>query len=389
MTSGTRTTHRDAFLPASISLGRIAGIPVGLHFTWFVIAALITLSLAGRFQIAHPAWSMSIVWGVAILTAVLFFVSLVAHELSHALVARARGIPVKSITLFALGGIANISKEANSARTEFLIAIVGPITSFVIGFGALLLAQSMGWTAEEDAATIAGSVLGWLGSINLLLALFNLIPGYPLDGGRVLRSILWAIYGDGDRATRHAARVGQLVAGAFIAVGVVQAFTGAGIGGVWLAFIGWFLLTAAQAAHAQVSVMQLLRDVRVADIMASDCATVDERTSVRAIVDDLMLRTGQRCVMVQSDGHVLGLLTPGEVRGIERNRWMEMTARDVMRPLDRLRTVTPDTAVSDALSTMARDDVNQLPVVDHGRLQGIVSRGQIMRLLQARSELGG
>jgi Zn-dependent protease len=383
-----RTTPRDGLLPASASLGRIAGIPIGLHFSWFIIAALITFSLAGRFQITKPEWSASLVWGVSILTAVLFFVTLVAHELSHALVARARGIPVKSITLFALGGIANISKDANTAKTEFLIAIVGPITSFVIGFGAIGIAQSMGWTPENGTTTVAGSVLGWLGSINVLLAVFNLIPGYPLDGGRVLRSILWATYKDGERATRHAARVGQGVAGLFIAVGVFQAFTGAGLGGLWLAFIGWFLLVAAQAAYAQVSITQLLRDVRVADIMANDCARVDEGASLRSIVDDLMLRTGQRCVMVQSDGRVLGLLTPGEVRGVDRSQWVELTARDVMRPLDRLRTVTPETAVSDALTTMARDDVNQLPVVHHGRLEGIVSRGQILRLLQARSELG-
>lgn len=148
------------------------------------------------------------------------------------------------------------------------------------------------------------------------------------------------------------------------------------------------MLVSAHAAHAQVSITQLLRDVRVADIMANGCATVDERASLRSIVDDLMLRTGQRCVMVQSDGRVLGLLTPGEISGIDRSRWIELTARDVMRPLDRLQTVTPDTAVSDALTTMAHDDVNQLPVVDHGRLEGIVSRGQIIRLLQARAELG-
>jgi Zn-dependent protease/predicted transcriptional regulator len=314
-------------------------------------------------------------------------VTLVAHELSHALVARARGIPVRSITLFALGGIANISKDANSAKTEFLIAIVGPITSFVIGFVAIATAQWIGWT-PDGGTTVAGSVLGWLGSINVLLAIFNLIPGYPLDGGRVLRAMLWAAYKDGDRATRQAARIGQLVAGLFIAFGIFQAFTGAGFGGLWLAFVGWFLLVAAQAAYAQVSVTQLLRDVRVADIMANDCVAVDERTNLRSIVDDLMLRTGQRCVMVQRDGRVLGLLTPGEVRSVDRSQWMELAARDVMRPLDRLRTVTPDTAVSDALTTMARDDVNQLPVMDDGRLEGIVSRGQFIRLLQARSELG-
>jgi Zn-dependent protease/CBS domain-containing protein len=381
---------RETILPASIRLGRVAGIPLGLHYSWFIIAALITLSLEARFRETHPESGAALVFGFSLLTAVLFFITLLAHELSHALVARARGIPVRSITLFALGGIANIVKDANTAATEFLVAVVGPLMSFAIGVGCVTLADSQGWSwrGAEPGVGWTASVLGWLGSINIMLATFNLIPGYPLDGGRVLKSILWGIYRDGDRATRHAAVVGQIVAGLFIASGLVQFFLGAGFGGLWLAFIGWFLLLAAQSTHAQATVAQTLRDVRVADIMTDDCVMVDASTSVRTLVDDLLLRTGRRCAMVYHDYRVLGLVTPNEIRSVDRDRWHHLTVSDVMRPMGTLKTVSPGTSANEAFTTMAREDVNQLPVVDHGRLEGVVTRGQILQLLRSRSELG-
>jgi Zn-dependent protease/predicted transcriptional regulator len=378
---------RAELMPASVRLGRVGGIPIGLHYTWFIIAALITFSLAGRFRETHPPWDTVTVWSVAVLTAVLFFATLLAHELSHAVVARARGLPVRSITLFALGGLANIEKDATSAKTEFLVAIVGPIVSFAIGFTCIGLAQSMGWSIGNGAAGITGSVLGWLGSINVVLAIFNLIPGYPLDGGRILRALLWGIYKDADRATRTAARIGQGVAGVFIALGLLQFFLGAGFGGLWLAFIGWFLLMAAQASYAEVSIAEALRNVRVGDVMANDCVTVDPQVTVQGLVDDVLLRTGRRCVMVKRDGRVLGLVTPNEVRAVDRARWSEVTAGDVMRPLSDLRTVDPETPVSEALKVMAREDVNQLPVVSDDHLEGMVSRAHILQLLQSRAEL--
>jgi Zn-dependent protease len=377
---------RDILAP-SVRLGRVVGIPIGLHYSWFIIAALITSSLSGQFRLEHPEWATALVWATSAITAALFFVTLLAHELSHAVVAMARGLPVRSITLFALGGIAQIEKEANSAKTEFLVAIAGPICSFAIGFGCIAVAQALGWSPRNDTSGLLGGVLGWLGSINVLLAAFNLIPGYPLDGGRVLRAILWALYGNMARATRHAARAGQFVGGLFIMTGLLQAFAGAGFGGLWLAFIGWFLLMAARANYAQAAMAETLRDVRVADIMVNDCETVDAGTHVQALVEEHFLRTGRRCVMVARDGQVIGLVTPHEVRSVDRGRWMAMTAGDVMRPLEGLRTVTPETPATDAFITMARDDVNQLPVVVGGRLEGIVSRSQILQLLQSRSEL--
>lgn len=380
---------RETTLPASIRLGRVAGIPIGLHYSWFILAALIAFSLAGRFRLTQPDWDASLVWGVAAITAILFFVSLLAHELAHAVVARARGVPVRSITLFALGGVAHIVKDANSATTEFLIAVVGPIVSFAIGFGCLAAARALGWSIDGGPAPgPAGAALGWLGWINVVLATFNLLPGYPLDGGRVLRAVLWGIYKDAERATRHAAIAGQVVATLLIAAGLFQFVIGAGFGALWLALIGWFLLMASQATYAQASVARTLRGVRVADIMASDCATVDGSVTVRSLVDDLLLRTGRRCVMVSHDGHVLGLITPNEVRTVDRSRWVSLTATDIMRPLNRLRTIAPDATANDAFTAMASDDVNQLPVVRDGHLEGIVSRAQILRLLQSRAELG-
>ena len=382
-----RNSARSGLMPATLPLGHIRGIPLGLHFSWFIIAGLITLSLASRFRDTHPEWSLAVIWSVSVLTAVLFFATLLAHELSHAVVARRRGLPVRSITLFALGGIANIEKDATTARTEFLVAIVGPLVSFAIGFSCIAMARALGWSMDEAGAGIAGSVLGWLGSINVLLAVFNLIPGYPLDGGRILRALLWGVYHDVDRATRNAARVGQIVAGVFIAWGLLQFFGGAGFGGLWLAFIGWFLLMAAQATSAQVSMSEALRDLRVADVMADDCPTVDAQTNLQGIVDDVLLRTGRRCVVVKRDGRVLGLVTAQEVRTADRTQWSHITAADVMRPLERMKTVEPTTPLSDALKVMAGEDINQLPVVVDGRLEGIVTRGHILQLLQARTEL--
>lgn len=380
---------RSGLMPASLRLGHVGGIPIGLHYSWFLIAALITFSLAGRFQQTHPGWDTPTVWSVAALTAALFFVTLLAHEFSHALVARARGLPVRSITLFALGGIAHIERDATTAKTEFLVAIVGPLVSFAIGFACIGIARQMGWSLDDGAAGVTGSVLGWLGSINVVLAIFNLVPGYPLDGGRVLRALLWAIYKNVARATRTAARFGQAVAGIFIAWGLLQFFLGAGIGGLWLAFVGWFLMVAARSSYAEVSIGEALKDIRVGDVMANDCVTVDPHVTVQGLVDDVLLRTGRRCVMVKTDGRVVGLVTANEIRAVDRGRWRDVAVAEVMRPLERLRTVDPDTSVSDALRTMTSDDVNQLPVVSGGRLEGIVSRAQILQLMQARAQFQG
>jgi len=372
---------------AQIKLGRIFGVEIGLHYSWFIIALLITFSLAGHFREHNPEWGQSLSWALAVITALLFFASIVIHELSHAVVAKSRGLPVRSITLFALGGVAQIEKEATDAKTEFWMGIVGPITSFLIGVICLALALATGWKTSEFPSTPLPAMLMWLGYINVVLAVFNMIPGFPLDGGRVLRAIVWWINGDANRATKIAARVGQLVAFGFIVLGIWRFFGGAGIGGLWISFIGWFLLSASRESQAQVAITEGLHGVRVADVMSRDYPTVDGHSNLQTFVEEHLVRTGRRCFVVTVNGRNEGIITPNEVSEVERNRWPYTTVDEVMRPLDQARTIGLDAPVTEALEVMAREDLNQLPVVGDGGLAGFVSRAHVLQLLQTRAEL--
>lgn len=372
---------------SQLKLGRVFGVELGLHFSWILIALLITFSLAAHFSRVNPEWGSATVWAAAIVTGLLFFAGLFAHELSHAMVAKSRGIPIRGITLFALGGVAQIEKEASDPKTEFAMGIIGPITSAVIGVVCLGIARALGWVPRSTPVTAGTAILVWLGYINLLLAAFNMIPGFPLDGGRVLRAIVWAITKNGDRATRIAARVGQVVAALFIAYGIIEFFAGAGFNGLWLAFIGWFLMQAASASYLQVQALAGLRDLRVADVMSRDCTRIPGDLDLQTFVDSYLLRTGQRCFVVVDNGYMAGLLTPHEIRRVDRARWSQTPVREIMRPIKGIHAVSPETPLADALELMAREDVNQLPVVENGRLEGVLSRGHVLQVLQTRSEL--
>jgi Zn-dependent protease/CBS domain-containing protein len=371
---------------ASISLGRWFGVPVGLHYSWFVIAWLITLSLAGQFGALDANWPAPFVWALAFVTAVLFFVSIVLHELAHASVARASGMRVHGITLFALGGLAHIEKEATSPGKEFWMALAGPAASFGIGLGCRAIAGAI--TPPGPAASAPAAVLDWLAYINVVLALFNLVPAFPLDGGRVLRSAIWAVVRDADRATRAAARVGQAIAFVFIAGGLFMVLTRGDFGGLWLAFIGWFLLEGAQGYYQQTELSTLLRGVRVADVMAQDCVAVEADMSVRQFVDLHLLRHAPRCYAVSRNADTIGLITPDDVKAVDRSRWDVTTLSEAMRPLRSLHPVKPDAAAGEALQTMTRENIPQLPVMADGRLQGVVTLSYLVRLLHTKRELG-
>jgi len=372
---------------AQIKLGRIFGVEIGLHYSWFIIALLITFSLANQFQLNNPRWSDSLRWGLAIVTAVLFFVSIVLHELSHALVAKARGLPVRSITLFALGGVAQIEKEAADAKTEFWMGIVGPITSFVIGLLCLGIALAFGWNPPAFPQQPLPAMMMWLGVINIGLAIFNMIPGFPLDGGRVLRGLLWWITGNARRATTIAARVGQIIAFGMIIYGVMQFFGGAGINGLWLAFIGWFLLSASRESYAQMVITEGLRGLRVADVMSGEYTAVDAHLNLQTFAEEHLMRSGRRFFVVTINDRPEGIITPHEINEVPRARWPYTTVGDAMRPLDRTRTVGPNTPVTEALEVMASQDLNQLPVVSGENLAGLISRSHILQLIQTRAEL--
>ena len=374
-------------MKAQIRLGRIFGVEIGLHYSWFIIALLITFSLADQFRLNNPHWSDSLRWGLALVTAVMFFVSIVVHELSHALVAKARGLPVRAITLFALGGVAQIEKEAADAKTEFWMGIVGPITSFVIGLLCLGITLALGWTPPQFPQQPLPAMLMWLGVINIGLAIFNMIPGFPLDGGRVLRGLLWWITGNARRATTIAARVGQVIAFAMIIYGVMQFFGGAGINGLWLAFIGWFLLSASRESYAQMMVTEGLRGLRVADVMTTEYTTIDAYLNLQTLAEEYLMRSGRRFFVVTINGRPEGIITPNEIGEVPRTRWPYTTVADVMRPLDRTHTVGPNTPVTEALEVMASQDLNQLPVIADGALAGLISRSHILQLIQTRAEL--
>jgi Zn-dependent protease/CBS domain-containing protein len=372
-----------------IKLGRVFGIEIGIHYSWFIIAWLITFSLAARFRSVDRDWSPGVVWGAALITAVLFFVSLLAHELAHSLVARAHKLPVRRITLFALGGVSVIEKEAADAKTEFLIAIVGPLTSVVLG--ATLIWSTKALAGNPDAVQLTPSIaiLYWLGTINLGLGLFNMLPGFPLDGGRVLRAFAWWITGSMDRATLIAARTGQGMAVIFIALGIYQFFRGAGLNGLWIAFIGWFLLQAAGANYQEVEVKHALAGVRAGDLMSRDCAQVPGPTSVQDFVDEFLLRTGRRCFFVTVRDGIAGLITPHEVRVLDRSLWPVTPVQQIMKPLDKVRAISPETAAIEALELMAREDLNQLAVISNHRVEGMLSRSNILGALRSRWELKG
>jgi Zn-dependent protease/predicted transcriptional regulator len=374
-------------MKAQIKLGKMLGIEIGIHYSWLIIAVLIVLSLSGYFGQTHPAWNGSVIWATAVLTAFLFFFTLVVHELSHALVARSHGLKVHSITLFALGGVAQIEEESPDAKTEFWLGIIGPITSFVIGFTCLGIARLTGWFPPNVPETPLTAILVWLGYINVALAVFNLFPGYPMDGGRVLRSIIWRITGERARATKIASSISRILALGFIFFGLFLFFSGAGFGGLWIAFIGWFLLNAAKESYLQVEFSEALRGVKVEDLMSRDFPVLDAHTSLQDLVENHLLKSGKRCFVITENGEPVGMITPHEIKNFEQRLWSFKTASDAMIPVGNLHTATPKMSVMDALDIIGREGVNQLPVFENGKWSGIITREQIVNYLFTRKEL--
>lgn len=370
----------------SVTLGRVAGIEIGLHYTWLLIAVLITGSFVGVFSESHPAWQTRTTWSAAIVVSLLFFGSIVLHEFAHALVAKIYGIPVRTITLFALGGVTHIEKNAAIPSAEFWMGIAGPVMSGGLGLLCGWLASLGNATSALDMSPPVAIFLS-LTSLNFMLALFNLIPGFPLDGGRILRALVWWIGGDENRATRTSARAGQGVALTLFAIGLWEFLSGDTMSGLWLGLLGWFLLDAATASYQQAEVLTGLRGVRVGEVMSQDCLTVQTEMSLQRFADEFVLKTGRRCYAVNEHGTIVGLVTPADLAKVERTRWIDTSIGAVARPLQQLRSVSADTPVVEALLTMGREDLNQLPVIVAGRMAGMLSRSHIMQLLQTRTEL--
>jgi Zn-dependent protease/CBS domain-containing protein len=384
-------------------IGRIFGIKVYIDWSWFFIFLLVTWNLAAWvFPQLHPEWSTAMYWGLGVAASLLFFASVLAHELAHSVMAIARGIPVRRITLFIFGGVANIEREPDSPATEFLIAIVGPIMSLLLGFAFLLLGGLLingpALAAAPIEQTLAGlgplaTMLMWLGPINILLAIFNMLPGFPLDGGRVLRSILWAISNNLRQATRWATWVGQALAWLFIIGGVAMIFGarlpvfGTGfIGGLWLAFIGWFLNNAAIQSYQQVVIEDMLEGVPVARLMREDAPTVPPTLRVSELVDEHIMKTDEHAFPVVEGERLAGLVCLEDVRRVPREQWDVTPVSQIMTPASQLDLAGPRDEATEAFNRLARRDVRQVPVVQDGRLVGMLRRRDITRWLHMQSE---
>jgi Zn-dependent protease/predicted transcriptional regulator len=366
----------------SIRLGKILGIPFGVNYSWFIIFVLITLSLTTQFKHLHPDWSDAEHLTIGIATSVLFFLSVLLHELGHSVVALKYHIPVKSITLFVFGGVAQIGKEPEKPVHEFNIAIAGPVVSAILSaffFGIMWLSR--------DAMEGVSALGEWLGNINFVLAAFNLIPGFPLDGGRVLRAIVWRATNSFERATMIAAGSGQFFAYAFIAFGAWQALTGNFFGGLWIGFIGWFLLNAAQSSTMQLQFRSALQGVTAGDVMLTDCTRLSGSTSVAELVERHMLKTGIRCSMVMDGDRFRGLVTLHEIKMVPKEEWGLTPLQNIMVPEEKLSEVTPDTPIDAVLQRMNEENISQMPVVKDGRLLGVIGRDRLLAIVQTHLEL--
>ena len=371
-------------MTASINLGRIWGIPIGLHWSMLIVFALLTSSLAaGYLPDQYPQLSAPAAWLLAALTSVLFFASILLHELGHAYVALRNQIPVTGITLFIFGGVAQLGALAKTPGVEFRVAAGGPLVSLglAVAFGALyLLARGV---------TPLAAASFWLAQINLMLLLFNLIPGYPLDGGRLLRAAVWHFTGNEQRGLRVALVSGQLVAFGLMGWGALTILGGNFADGAWLIFIGWFLQNAVAAEQASATVHGQLKGTTVAQAMAMvEEPLVPSRLKLRQLIDDHVLASGQRHFLVVDDGQPRGLVTLRDVTQVPRERWDWVSVSEVMVPWARLGRVRPDTELLAALEVMDDERVGQLPVVEGDRLLGLLTREEIIHYLRLRAELG-
>jgi Zn-dependent protease/predicted transcriptional regulator len=389
-------------MKSGFRIGRVFGINIDIDWSWVLIFILVSWNLSIAFSASHREWGTGMHWVLAVAAALIFFISVLAHEIAHSLMARYRGVPVKSITLFLFGGVSNIQREPPSPMAEFLITIVGPLTSFIIGIfflflGALTTSESTVLLTDPAAALAQFSplttILLWLGSVNIMVGFFNLIPGFPLDGGRVLRSILWAVTGNLRRATRWASFVGQGIAWLMILAGIAMffdirvPFLGTGFAsGIWLVFIGWFLNSAAVQSYRQLVLQDILEDVEVGRLMRTHPVTITPDISVDKLVNEHFLGSGSDAFPVVSGDEIVGMVTLDDARKLPREEWQDRSVADIMTPFAQLPVLAPHDDASEALNMLRSSEVKQLLVMRGRELLGILDQRDLVRWLQIQSE---
>jgi Zn-dependent protease/predicted transcriptional regulator len=390
-------------LRESVSLGSLFGIKIKLNWSVLVIFGLIVMHLAlGVFPSWHPEWSPLLLWTVSLSAAVIFFLSLLAHEMAHSLAARAYGMSVGSITLFLFGGVTDIQEEPETPGREIVIAGVGPVMSLALGVLFLWWFSALVPVAVDDIEQPAeffsqlgpvASVLAWVGPINILLAVFNLLPALPLDGGRIFRAILWKTTGDLKKATRLSASVARgfswllIGAGIAMAFGIPVPFLGSGlVGGLWLAVIGWFLGRASMASYTQLLLEEALEGVVVAQLVRGDVTTVPSTVSVDEVVDDYFLASDRDSFPVVDDARFVGIIEFDSIHDLEQDDWPNARVAEIVTPVDDLVVAGLDQPAGDALRQMLRRGLGKIPVVDDGEFQGLVFRNDIFRWIRVHSD---
>jgi Zn-dependent protease len=361
----------------------VFGIEIGVHYSWVFAFALITWSLAhGFFPLNFPGWAGSTYWAAGALASLLLFLSVLVHEMAHSLVALARGLAAHGITLFIFGGVSNIEADAARARDEFWVAVAGPATSLALGvlfWSALQLAGGSGGPLE--------GILFYLALVNGLLAAFNLLPGFPLDGGRILRSAIWGASGNFRRATRVASAVGQGLGWGMVGLGGLLLWNDQALRGVWMGVLGWFLNNAAVSARRETAIGQILHDVPVSHVMDPEPTMIAADATVEALVREWPFQRGHGAVIVCDGRRPLGIVSFADVRGVPQELWAFTLVSEVMVRAP-LVSVAPDFDLSAALRLLATHELNQVVVLRDGLLVGVVSRADVLRHLHNREEPG-
>lgn len=371
----------------AVDLGSVLGIRVLIDWSWLIIFALITLSVSQGYRQLHPHWTSAQHWSAGVITSLLFFVSIFLHEMGHSLTARRYGIGVASITLFIFGGLASIRREPKRPGEEFWIAIAGPAVS--VALAALFGAVAILVPPSTSLLSMIQGVAQWLALINALLAIFNMIPGFPLDGGRVLRSIVWKLTGDFNRSTRIAAGAGQVAACGLMVWGVALGIQeGSPIGGIWMVFVGWFLLRAARGSVAQLAIRRAISGVRAGDILDTTTPYVSPAISVQDLVREYMMRHDLSRFLVYDGEKLRGLITGSDLDGIPQEDWASTSVQAAMVPCRRLPTVGLNEPVEHVMDLLDENRINQIPVVENGVFHGLATRETIVRMLQKRMQYG-
>jgi Zn-dependent protease/CBS domain-containing protein len=363
---------------------QIAGIQITIDPSWFLIFLFIVFSLSvGYFPRAFPGQSLSTYWGAGVLATLLFFASILVHELAHSLMAQRAGIHIPEITLFIFGGVSRLSEEAKDPKTELTIAIVGPLTSFALA----LFFWGLNHLLASEQFPFAHVILSYLTWINMAVGIFNLIPGFPLDGGRVLRAFLWYRSGSLTRATRTASHVGKGFAIVLMLLGALQIFTGALLGGLWLIFIGMFLRGTAEGGYQEVVLRQALADVAVHEVMTEDVISVPQDLPVSRLLTEYFLHYGYHGFPVTQNGQVIGVVSLNAVRQVPESERTAITVAQIMRPLSGHITIAPQAPLSEALTKMIQEDTGRLLVLQDGTLHGLITKTGLLRFLEIKQIL--